>query len=170
MSSPIGGYFSAYTNEEIPHKEYYLSFDQRHDLACNLLVRTGKKDGPVFWGLYPFANLNANLLVNVASGLPYTPFVDPTIRVEVNSARKPWTYSLDLRVKKQVTLGKTQPSLFFEVMNLTDHDNILVVNNRTGKPFDQGLSGLVGSNNDSNLNPAKLGPGRTIKMGFSVGW
>jgi len=88
----------------------------------------------------------------------------------VNSARKPWTYSLDLRVKKQVTLGKTQPSLFFEVMNLTDHDNILVVNNRTGKPFDQGLSGLVGSNNDSNLNPAKLGPGRTIKMGFSVGW
>lgn len=162
-SSPQGGYFSAYTNEEIPHKEYYLSFDQRHDLAANLLIRTGKIRGP-------FSNINANLLVNVASGLPYTPYVDPTIRVDVNSARKPWTYSLDLRVKKMVEVGNLKPSIFLEVMNMTDHDNILVVNSRTGKPFDQGLSGLVSSGNDSNLNPAKLGPGRTIKMGFSVGW
>lgn len=169
-SSPQGGYFSAYTNEEIPHKEYYLSFDQRHDLAANLLVRTGTRDGPAFLGMYPFSNLNANLLVNVASGLPYTPYVDPTIRVEVNSARKPWTYSLDLRLKKQFKIAALTPALFLEVMNLTDHDNVLVVNSRTGKPFDQGLSGLVGSNSDSNLNPAKLGPGRTLKAGFSVGW
>ncbi len=106
----------------------------------------------------------------MASGLPYTPYVDPSIRIEVNSARKPWTYSLDLRVKKQVTVGVLKPALFLEVMNLTNHENILVVNSRTGKPYDQGLSGLVGSNNDANLNPAKLGPGRSIKLGLSVGW
>lgn len=169
-SSPIGGYFSAYTNEEIPHKEYYLSFDQRHDLACNISFRTGKKSGLLFFGVDPLANVNADLLLNMASGLPYTPYVDPTIRVEVNSARKPWTYSLDLRVKKQVTIGSVKPALFLEAMNITDHDNILSVNSRTGKPYDQGLTGLVGSGNDSNLNPAKLGPGRTIKMGFSLGW
>lgn len=169
-SSPTSGYFSAYTDEEVPHKEYYLSFDQRHDLSCNLTFRSGNKDGVSLGGFYPFANLNANMLINVASGLPYTPYVDPTIQVEVNSARKPWTYSLDLRVKKQIKLGALTPALFLEAMNLTDHENILVVNNRTGKPFDQSLSGLVGSNNDSNLNPAKLGPGRSIKLGFSVGW
>ena len=169
-SSPISGYFSAYENEEIPHKEYYLDFDQRHDLSLNLSYRGGPKSGGSLMGLTPLANVNANLLLNVASGLPYTPFVDPTIQVEENSARKPWIYSLDLRVKKQVAIGALQPALFLEVMNLTDHENVLNVNSRTGKPFDQGSTGLVGSSDDSNLNPAKLGPGRAIKAGISVGW
>jgi len=169
-STPIAGYFSAYENEEIPHKEYYLDFDQRHDLSLNLSFRGGPKSGNVFMGLRPLANVNANLLLNVASGLPYTPYVDPTIQVEVNSARKPWIYSLDLRLKRQFSLGSLKPALFFEIMNLTNHENVLAVNSRTGKPFDQGSSGLVGGGDDSNLNPAKLGRGRSIKAGFSVGW
>lgn len=169
-SSPIAGYFSAYENEEIPHKEYYLDFDQRHDLSLNLSYNSGDKAGGSLGGLYPLANMNWNLLLNVASGLPYTPFVDPTIEVEVNSARKPWIYSLDLRMRKQFTAGNLKPAFFMEVMNITNHENILSVNPRTGKPFDQGSSGLVGGGDDSNLNPAKLGPGRSIKAGFSVGW
>jgi len=169
-STPIAGYFSAYENEEIPHKEYFLDFDQRHDLSLNLSYRGGEKAGGVLLGMRPLANLNANLLLNVASGLPYTPYVDPTIQVEVNSARKPWIYSLDLRLKRQFSLGGLKPAFFMEVMNLTDHENVLSVNSRTGKPFDQGSSGLVGAGDDSNLNPAKLGPGRSIKAGFSVGW
>jgi len=169
-SEPIAGYFSAYENEEIPHKEYYLDFDQRHDLSLNLSYRSDSNGGAAIFGMKPLANTNANLLLNVASGLPYTPYVDPTIQVEVNSARKPWIYSLDLRVKRQLSLGNLKPALFFEVMNLTNHENVLYVNSRTGKPFDQGSSGLVGAGDDSNLNPAKLGPGRSIKAGFSVGW
>jgi len=169
-SSPIAGYFSAYENEEIPHKEYYLDFDQRHDLSLNLAYNSGPRTGGSLGGLYPLENLSWNLLLNVASGLPYTPYVDPTIEVEVNSARKPWIYSLDLRMKKQFKAGKLSPALFMEVMNLTNHENILSVNSRTGKPFDQGSSGLVGGGDDSNLNPAKLGPGRSIRAGFSVGW
>jgi outer membrane receptor protein involved in Fe transport len=169
-SSPISGYFSAYEDEEVPHKEYYLDFDQRHDLAMNLSISTDKKGGPRLLGAYPLGGINANLLLNAASGLPYTPYVDPTIQVEVNSARKPWTYSLDLRLRKQLDLGRLQPSLFLEAMNITDHENVLVVNSRTGKPFDLGASGLVGATNDSNLNPAKLGPGRAIKLGLSVNW
>lgn len=169
-SSPIAGYFSAYENEEIPHKEYYLDFDQRHDFSMNLVFNSGEKPGEVFMGWEPLANINANLLLNVASGLPYTPYVDPTIRVEVNSARKPWIYSLDVRLRKQFQAGSLRPALFLEVMNVTNHENVLTVNSRTGKPFDQGTSGLVGSGDDSNLNPAKLGPGRSIKAGLSVGW
>ncbi len=169
-STPIAGYFSAYENEEIPHKEYYLDFDQRHDLSLNLSYRGGAKNGGVFMGLRPLANVNANLLLNVASGLPYTPYVDPTIQVEENSARKPWVYSLDLRLRRQFSAGNLKPAFFLEIMNLTNHENILSVNSRTGKPFDQGSSGLVGAGDDSNLNPAKLGRGRSIKAGFSVGW
>lgn len=169
-SSPIAGYFSAYENEEVPHKEYYLDFDQRHDFSLNLAFNSDSKTGKAFMGLQPLSNINANLLLNVASGLPYTPYVDPTIRVEVNSARKPWIYSLDLRLRKQFQVGNLRPAFFLEIMNVTNHENVLFVNSRTGKPFDQGTSGLVGSGDDSNLNPAKLGPGRSIKAGLSVGW
>ena len=169
-STPIAGYFSAYENEEIPHKEYYLDFDQRHDLSLNLAYRGGPKGGGVLMGMRPLANTNANLLLNVASGLPYTPYVDPTIQVEVNSARKPWIYSLDLRLRREIHVGGLKPALFLEIMNLTNHENVLAVNSRTGKPFDLGSSGLVGGGDDSNLNPAKLGRGRSIKAGISVGW
>ena len=169
-SEPIAGYFSAYENEEVPHKEYYLDFDQRHDLSLILSYNTGTmaNNSAVVSAL--FSDINANLLLNVASGLPYTPYVDPTIQVEANSARKPWIYSLDLRVRKQLSMGPLKPALFLEVMNLTNHENVLSVNSRTGKPFDQGTTGLVGSSDDSNLNPAKLGPGRSIKAGLSIGW
>jgi len=169
-STPIAGYFSAYENEEIPHKEYYLDFDQRHDLSWNISYSSGEKVGRSILGMWPLANMNANLLINVASGLPYTPYIDPTIQVDVNSARKPWIYSLDLRLRKQFSAGGLKPAFFLEIMNLTNHENVLVVNSRTGKPFDQGSSGLVGSGDDGNLNPAKLGTGRSIKAGFSVGW
>ena len=169
-SSPTAGYFSAYVQEEVPHKEYYLDFDQRHDLSLNLTMRTGVKQSPAALRQKLFSGLNADLLLNVASGLPYTPYVDPSIRVDVNSARKPWTYSLDLRVKKQLQWGSLKPAFFLEAINLTDHENVLYVNSRTGNPFDQGLSGLVGGGNDMNLNPAKLGPGRSLKLGLSLGW
>lgn len=167
-SSPTAGYFSAYTNEEVPHKEYFLSFDQRHDFSFNISLRSFNKDGFQIGPFYPFANINANMLINAGSGLPYTPYVDPSIRVEENSARKPWSFTLDLRIKKSVSLGKLKSSIFFEASNLTDYENVLYVNSRTGKPFDSGVSGLVGASDDGNLNPSKLGPGRAVKLGLSV--
>lgn len=169
-SSPIAGYFSAYENEEVPHQEFYLSFDQRHDLAVNMSFRSGDRQGPGIGSFYPLSNINANILLNAGSGLPYTPYVDPTVRVEINSARKPWTYSLDLRARKSMDFGGLRSSLFLELSNLTDHENVLFVNSRTGKPFDSGTTGLVGASDDSNLNPAKLGPGRTAKFGLSLEW
>ena len=169
-SSPRAGYFSAYENEEVPHQEFYLDFDQRHDLSVNFSLRTAADDGPVIGGVRPLANINTNLLLNAGSGLPYTPFVDPTVRVDVNSARKPWTYTLDLRLKKSIMINDLRPTVFLEATNITDHENVLFVNSRTGKPFDSGTTGLVGQSDDSNLNPAKLGPGRAIKFGLSLSW
>lgn len=168
-SQPLGGFFSAYEQEEVPHQEFFLDFDQRHDVSVNLYVRTTPQSGPVFMGRHPLANVNANLLVNAGSGLPYTPFVDPTIRVEINSARMPWTYSVDLRVKKRFNIGPAALTGFFEVTNLTDHQNVLVVYSRTGKPFDPGFAG-VGTSLDANHNPAHVGPGRELRLGVSVDW
>jgi len=161
-SDPIGGYFSAYTLEEIPHQEYFLDYDQRHDIAVNLDIRTPEQVGMA-------SNINANLLINAGSGLPYTPYVDPTIRVDINSARKPWTFSADLRVRKRIFLQSINLTAFLEVLNLTNYKNVLYVYSRTGKPFDPGFSG-VGTSEDANHNPARLGRGRTIKAGLSLEW
>ena len=168
-SSPIGGYFSAYTQEEVPHQQFFLNFDQRHDIAVNLDIRTTENAGMRLMGIRPFANINANLLINAGSGLPYTPYVDPTVRVDINSARKPWTFSADLRVRKRILLQSISLTAFLEVTNLTDYRNVFYVYSRTGKPFDPGFSG-VGTSEDANHNPAHLGRGRTIKAGLSLEW
>ncbi|MBL7136115.1 MAG: TonB-dependent receptor [Candidatus Marinimicrobia bacterium] len=168
-STPLGGYFSAYTYEEIPHQEFYLDFDQRHDISINLNFRTPSKSEISVFGMKPFANINANLLVNAGSGLPYTPYVDPSIRVEVNSARKPWTFSADFRIKKIFNLRFANIVGFLEIKNLTNYQNVLYVFSRTGKPFDPGWSG-VGSSEDANHNPAAVGQGRIIKIGTYIDW
>lgn len=168
-SNPTAGYFSAYTQEEIPHQEYFLSFDQRHDISANLNIHTPVNYGPQIIGFYPLEQMNVNLLINAGSGLPYTPYVDPTIRVDVNSARKPWTFTADLRLQKSILLKNPQLVLVAEVTNLTDHKNVLFVYSRTGKPFDPGFSG-VGTSEDANHNPAHLGPGRAIKLGAYLEW
>ncbi|MBC8479312.1 MAG: TonB-dependent receptor [FCB group bacterium] len=167
-SEPLGGYFSAYFQEEIPHQEYFLDFDQRHDISIDLNYNTPVNSGMEIFGWFPFSGVNTNILINAASGLPYTPYVDPTFRVDVNSARKPWTYSVDLRMKKRVAVGRMSVTGFLEVINLTDHKNVLTVFSKTGKPFDSGESGSVGSSEDANHNPAAVGPGRTIKFGTTL--
>ena len=168
-SNPISGYFSAYTEEEVPHQEYYLDFDQRHDIALNLSIRIPRKVGPSLGSFYPLSRLNGNILVNAGSGLPYTPYVDPTFRVIPNSARKPWTLTVDLRLKKYVDWDPLQLTIFLEVLNLTDYENVLYVYSRTGDPFDPGFAG-VGTSLDANLNPAHIGPRRSVKLGLDIDW
>ncbi len=157
-SNPKAGYFSAYTNEEVPHQEFFLDFDQRHDLAMNIVFK-----GPKFTGIY------GNIVINAGSGLPYTPYVDPAFRVEVNSARKPWTFTADARINKSIAVGSITIDSFVEVTNLTDYENIRYVYARTGKPFDPGGS-FLGTSPDSNHNPAHIGPPRAIKVGAFVEW
>ncbi len=166
-SNPTGGYFSAYTQEEVPHQEFFLDFDQRHDLSISLFLKTPSKSGPSLFEFHPFSKLNTNLLINAGSGLPYTPYVDPTIRVDINSARKPWTFSTDLRMKKQFQYNSTALTLFLEVINLTNYENVFYVYSRTGKPFDPGFSG-VGTSVDANHNPLHIGQGRTFKVGINI--
>ncbi|MFC1484036.1 TonB-dependent receptor domain-containing protein [Candidatus Neomarinimicrobiota bacterium] len=165
-SDPLGGYFSAYTQEEIPHQEYYLDFDQRHDLSLNLNVITPSSPRRL---LNPLSNIVANVLISAGSGLPYTPFVDPTIRIPENSGRKPWTFQVDIRVRKGFQMGFVKLEGLLEITNLTNYQNVLHVYARTGKPFDPGFSG-VGTSEDANHNPARVGPPRMIKVGFNVSW
>ncbi len=163
-SQPLGNYFSVYEQEEIPHKEYYLDFDQRHDISANLNVRFPKSRHMI--GKY-LSGWRLGLLLNAASGLPYTPYSDPGVRAEINSARKPWTFTTDIRIKKRIPISNTALEITCELLNATDYENVLNVYSRTGKPFDPGFAG-VGTSPDANHNPANVGPGRTVKGGLSI--
>ena len=170
-SQPLGGYFDAFGQEEVPHKEYYLDFDQRHDVAVNLNFTIPKNEGPQLFGIKPFSDFNINLLFQAGTGLPYTPYVDPTLRIEINSARKPWTSTADLRMIKNISLiNNLKAALFLDITNLLDRENVVYVYSRTGKPYDTGLPGLVGSSPDANHNPTHVGPPRIIKAGIQLVW
>ena len=162
-SQPLGGYFSAFTEEEIPHQEYFLDFDQRHNFAANFSFYVPQDHGLL-------SDLNFNFIFRASSGLPYTPYVDPTVRIDINSARKPWTSTLDFRLQKQFPFSFISFAWFLEVTNLFNNENVLFVYSRTGKPYDNGQPGLVGSSPDANYNPAHVGPPRTITTGLQIIW
>ncbi len=162
-SQPLGGYFSAFTQEEIPHQEYFLDFDQRHSFSVNLSFFIPQDHGLL-------SDLNFNFIFRASSGLPYTPYVDPTVRIDINSARKPWTSTFDFRLQKRFPVSFLSLAWFFEINNLFNNENVLFVYSRTGKPFDNGQPGLVGSSPDANHNPANVGPPRTITTGLQIIW
>jgi outer membrane receptor for ferrienterochelin and colicin len=169
-SQPLGGYINAFEQEEIPHQEYYLDFDQRHDVAVTLNFFIPKDQGPEIFGIKPFSDFNLNILFQAASGLPYTPYVDPTVRIEINSGRKSWTSTLDFRMIKRFWFSNIAAGVFVEVTNLLNKENVRYVYSRTGKPFDTGVAGLVGSSPDANYNPNHIGPPRIIKAGVQFTW
>ncbi|MBN1351479.1 TonB-dependent receptor [candidate division KSB1 bacterium] len=169
-SQPLGGYLDAFAQEEIPHQEYYLDFDQRHDVAIILNLMIPQNQGLEFYNIRPFSDVSANLLIQAGSGLPYTPYVDPTLRVEINSARKPWTATVDFRVIKKFAFFRLKPAIFLEVNNLLDRKNVVQVYSRTGKPFDTGQPGLVGSSPDADHDPTHISPPRSIKAGIQLLW
>ncbi|MBN2011110.1 TonB-dependent receptor [candidate division KSB1 bacterium] len=169
-SQPLGGYLDAFAQEEIPHQEYFLDFDQRHDFAVNFTISVPNGKGPDVLGFKPLGNINLNLLFQAGSGLPYTPYVDPTLRVDINSARKPWTSTLDIRLLKKISVWKTKLAAFVEATNLLDRENVVYVYSRTGKPFDTGLSNLVGSSPDADHNPLHVGPPRLVRAGVQFLW
>jgi hypothetical protein len=72
-------------------------------------------------------------------------------------------------VRKGFHLGFARLEGLLEITNLTNYQNVLHVYSRTGKPFDPGFSG-VGTSEDANHDPARVGPPRMIKVGFNVSW
>lgn len=164
-SQPLGGYFNAFTKEEIPHQEYFLDFDQRHKFAINLNFNIPDNSGITILGMDLLSNLNFNIILKANSGLPYTPYVDPTVRIDINSGRKPWTSTVDIRAIKTIPFSGVSAAIFLEITNLLNTENVVFVYSRTGKPFDTGQPGLVGSSPDADHNPTYIGPPRIIKFG-----
>lgn len=114
--------------------------DQPH--AIRGVFRVGVREDPPdvlgdFGGVFRNSRLTFTLFAN--SGLPYTPIVSGfgvgalENRGEINSARGPFNWRVDLRAQKQFRIGNLDYQVFVDVFNVTDRVNCIQVFNTTGQ-------------------------------------
>ncbi|MFN0174854.1 MAG: carboxypeptidase regulatory-like domain-containing protein [Saprospiraceae bacterium] len=150
-----------------------LNFDERHNLATTIDYRfDGGKGytGPIVNGKKILADFGVNLLINAASGRPYTAKFRPTrfgangTVGSVNGSRLPWRFNVDLRIDKTFRLNpkaKTplDVNVYFRVSNLMNRLNVLGVYGATGSPTDDGFlsipdgQSVVRQVGETGLNP-----------------
>lgn len=130
-----------------------LNFDERHNLSTTIDYRfdSGKAyNGPIVNGKKILANFGVNLLVNAASGRPYTAKFRPTrfgssgTVGAVNGSRLPWRFNVDMRIDKTFRFNEKSKTpldvnVYFRVANLLNRLNVLGVYAATGSPTDDGF-------------------------------
>jgi len=145
---------------------YYLDFDKTHLFNFSGTYTIPEGEGPVLFDSYLFEDMDFSIIGRINSGYPYTPSGRDIGFVEKNSLRMPATYSVDLMVGKDIKLtGKFKLRIFAEVLNLTDHRNVLYVYGDTGDPEFTN----EGSHSEEYMkDPSNYGPPRSIRLGASI--
>jgi hypothetical protein len=124
-----------------------LNLDERHRFVFSMDYRYPKKNysGPELFGVPLFANTGLNLQAIGVSGRPYTANITPLvlngsqISGAINGARKPFNYTLNLRIDKTIDFGKGSFNIYLRVSNLLDTRNVIAVYPATGSPEDDGF-------------------------------
>jgi hypothetical protein len=130
-----------------------LNFDERHNINATIDYRfdSGKAyNGPTINGKDILENFGINLLINTASGRPYTAKFKPTrfgsegTVGAVNGSRLPWRFNVDLRVDKTFRFNKNAKTpldmnIYLRVANVLNRLNVLSVYGATGSPTDDGF-------------------------------
>lgn len=144
---------------------YFLDFDRSHVFNASGTYTIPEEDGPMIFGLPVFENMDFSMILKASSGIPYTPSGRDIGFVEKNSLRMPGLYNIDLMIGKEFRFdGKLRLRLFAEILNLTDHRNVLYVYGDTGDP-DFTTSG--GYSTEYMRDPSNYGPPRSVRLGFT---
>ena len=124
-----------------------------------------ENEGPEIFDSKISDHMGIRYVRRASSGAAYTPGGRDVGFVESNSLRQPGTYSIDLLLGKEFLFsGKYYFRLFAQILNLTDHLNILFVYSDTGEPdftFEGGYSP------EYMQDPSNFGPPRSIRIGAS---
>ncbi len=130
-----------------------FSFDERHRLVTSIDYRYGsgkKYNGPRLFGKNIFQSAGMNLQSTIVSGRPYSATVEPDvlsgdlINGAINGARKPWSFTVNLRVDKNFRLSKPDAktplnlNVYLRIQNLLNQKNVINVYPYTGSPDDDG--------------------------------
>jgi hypothetical protein len=145
---------------------YYLNWDRTHVFNASGTYTIPKDEGPQIFGSTIFENMDFSLIVRASSGAPYTPSGRDIGFVEKNSLRRPGIYNIDLMIGKEIEIvSNLKLRLFAEILNLTDHRNILYVYGDTGDPEFT----LVGGYSPEYMrDPSNFGPPRSVRLGLTI--
>ncbi|MEM9885756.1 MAG: carboxypeptidase-like regulatory domain-containing protein [Bacteroidota bacterium] len=139
-----------------------LNFDERHNLVgiIDYRYKSGSLyNGPRIGGVDVLSNFGVNLQLNASSGRPYTATLIPQtlggtgFQGAINGARRPWVYTVNLRVDKSFKIGNgLNGNAYVRVSNLLDRQNVISVYSATGSPTDDGyLASSFGQNQINNI-------------------
>ena len=114
-------YFNALTLEEEEKRIVPLNWDQRHVMSATLTINE-----PGQWAI--------SFIGKLAHGWPYTPNIPFANYVPTpNSSRKPWQKNVNVRVQKNLNLGRINMNLVMKIYNLFDTRNERYVFDDTGR-------------------------------------
>ncbi|NRB63458.1 MAG: TonB-dependent receptor [Saprospiraceae bacterium] len=126
-----------------------LNFDERHRINMVMDFRYGSGrfyNGPRILGADVLSNFGVNLQAVAVSGRPYTAQLTPQelggsqTAGALNGARKPWNFTLNLRVDKTFRVSEGLGlNVYCRVSNLLDRRNVINVYPVTGSPEDDGF-------------------------------
>jgi outer membrane receptor protein involved in Fe transport len=121
----------------IPAKvEFPLDYDRRHNITLIFQGQVPLERGPQVLGIRPFAGLEGALIGRLSSGLPFTR-LDPgtdTLIAEPNGSRLPAASTVDVLLRRPITLAGIRGSVYMDVRNLIGRRNIVAVRRDTGEP------------------------------------
>lgn len=145
---------------------YYLDWDRTHVFNASGTYTIPENEGPSIFGLQIFDNMDFSLILKASSGSPYTPSGRDIGFVEKNSLRQPGLYNIDFMMGKEFEFsGNFRLRLFAEILNLTDHRNILYVYGDTGDPD---YTTVGNSSVEYMQDPSNYGPPRSVRLGFTM--
>ncbi|HEV7365869.1 MAG TPA: TonB-dependent receptor [Gemmatimonadales bacterium] len=116
--------------------EFPLDFDRRHTLTVILRSRLSETTGPRVFGVRALGGLEAAAIGKLGSGLPYSrsDATGDSLVGLPNGSRLPATYTLDLLVRRPLSLGGVRGGLYLDVRNLLNRRNVVAVRRETGQP------------------------------------
>lgn len=118
----------------LPRIDFWLDFDERHIINSNFGIVF-----PEDFKFYPLRDLFTDFIISYHSGFPYTPEDLKGEKLgDQNSARLPGYMNVDVNITKNFSLMGFKFSLFSQLYNLFNAQQIIKVYNTTGKPDDDG--------------------------------
>ena len=135
-------------------------FYNRGNLQLDIVLP--KDFGPSIFGFKPFSDFYIASISTMRSGNYYTKTDDKGEPVgDYYSAQLPWRFQTDIEVNKAFDVMGTRMSLFLQVINVFDYQNIYTVYSKTQDPYDIGRiiqeanfsEGISRYNNAGEENP-----------------
>lgn len=146
-------------NYERYFPEFPLDWDERIRVTSHLILSV--PEGGALFNLTWLNNLSVGVIAEYGSGLPYTTITKQMRVVRINDGRLPSRFTLDMRIRKDFTIGSASIELFADIQNLLNNRELLRIADLTWYIITGDTEGPYG-------DPTVWERGRHIRLGLGV--